>query len=215
MLQGGSVISGEGDSTSTSLTLLERARRNDGAAWEEIVRLYTPLVRRWCKLSRLRVDTAEDVTLDVFARAWEKFATFCHDRENATFRGWLREITRNLIVDLIRQWEPTAVGGSSALRRFADVPAAPCVAEMDREDEESLAHEKYLLYRRAIELMELSFEAKTVKAFWMGLAGHSGKEIAKELEMTPNAVFTAKSRILKRLRDEFGDSLDLGKKDKL
>ncbi|HEX4610057.1 MAG TPA: LysR family transcriptional regulator, partial [Urbifossiella sp.] len=78
------------------------------------------------------------------------------------------------------------------------------------DDSDARAVEKNILYRRAIELMESSFEPKSCRAFWLLVAGRSAREAAAELGMSPAAVYTAKSRILARLRDEFGDLLGLG-----
>jgi RNA polymerase sigma-70 factor (ECF subfamily) len=38
--------------------------------------------------------------------------------------------------------------------------------------------------------------------------GESPAEVARDLGMTPNAVYLAKSHTLRRLREEFGDLLD-------
>ena len=206
-MQGPWVNTGEAGSNSTSLTLLEKVRRKETDAWERLMSLYTPLVLHWCRLARLQYADAEEVKQAVFAAVWQGFPTFSRDHENPTFRGWLRVITRNAIVDHIPATGTVGAGGSSAQELLT---AFPATSETDEMDEESLSREKYVLYRRAIELMELSFEPMTLKAFWMGLAGRTGKEIATELGISPNAAFTAKSRVLKRLRDEFGDVLDLG-----
>ena len=38
---------------STSLSLLERARRRDPQAWDRLLHLYRPLVLFWCRRARL------------------------------------------------------------------------------------------------------------------------------------------------------------------
>ena len=200
-----SVNSTEVSAARTSLTLLEKVRQNDRIAWERLVGLYTPLVYHWCRLAGLQQADAEEVGQDVFVAVLKGLSRFSHDREGATFRGWLRTITRTKIADHSPPPGGVGDGGSSAQQRLAEVAAVTTW-----EDEESQSVEKNILYRRAIELMEVTFETNTRRAFWLLLAGRGAKEVAAELGMSPSAVYTAKSKILSRLRGEFGDVLDLG-----
>jgi RNA polymerase sigma-70 factor (ECF subfamily) len=53
------------------------------------------------------------------------------------------------------------------------------------------------------------FEEHTWRAFWrVAVDGQPAPEVAAELGMKPNAVRTAKSRVLRRLREELGDLVD-------
>ncbi len=62
---------------------------------------------------------------------------------------------------------------------------------------------------RALELIRSEFESRTWDAFW-GVAVGGGKpaDVAADLEMTVAAVYMAKSRVLRRLREEFTELLD-------
>jgi RNA polymerase sigma-70 factor (ECF subfamily) len=65
------------------------------------------------------------------------------------------------------------------------------------------------LYRRALSVLQSEFETRTWQAFWRAAVdGQSPAEIAADLNMTPAAVRKAKSRVLRRLREEIGDLLD-------
>jgi RNA polymerase sigma-70 factor (ECF subfamily) len=46
--------------------------------------------------------TAEEITLDVFMRVWQKAATYQPDR--AKVSTWLTHITRNHAIDILRRW---------------------------------------------------------------------------------------------------------------
>jgi len=62
------------------------------------------------------------------------------------------------------------------------------------------------LYQRAIRLIRDSFEEKTWQAFWrIVVDGQTVGEVAEELNMRPGTVRVAKSRVLKRLREQLGD----------
>ena len=65
------------------------------------------------------------------------------------------------------------------------------------------------LYRRALELIQAEFEERTWRAFLMvTVEARLPADVAAELGTTPGAVYIAKSRVLKRLREEFKDLLE-------
>jgi RNA polymerase sigma-70 factor (ECF subfamily) len=193
----------------TSLTLLEKARSgSDPAAWERLVSLYEPLVNRWCRQAGLQWADVEDVRMEVFAAVSRSLGTFERTPEQGTFRGWLRRITQNKLRD---HWQQEgkgmgAVGGSDALEQMRQLPSP----EADPSGA-GAAEETGILYRRALELISRDFEERTRKAFWrVVIDGQRPRDVARELNMTPGAVSSAKARVLARLRQEFGDLLSEG-----
>ena len=100
-----------------------------------------------------------------------------------------------------RQAEP--VGGSEAWRRLQDV------AEPDALPDTEEAAQMSALYHRAVQLLRSEFEERTWRAFWRtAVDDQSAVAVAAELGMTANAVRMAKSRVLRRLREELGDLVD-------
>ena len=56
--------------------------------------------------------------------------------------------------------------------------------------------------------MRQQFEARTWTAFWrVTVQNHSAAEVAANLGITANAVRQAKSRVLRRLKEELGELL--------
>lgn len=185
---------------STSRTLLQRARERDERAWQTLVDLYAPLVLRWCVRQGVDGADAEDIRQQVFQSVALNFDTFRHDQPGDTFRGWLRVITRNKLLDHFRKRnnQPLARGGTDANRRLEQF-AEP---ELPEDSDEDLS----ALYHRALELVRGEFEPHTWTAFWrVAVDGAATADVAAELGMTPAAVRKAKSRILLRLREEIGD----------
>src|SRR4051794_2609678 len=118
----------------TSLTLLQRLRDNQPEAWRVVVGLYTPLVYHWSARRGVRGADAEDVAQEVFQAAAAGLARFRRDREGDSFRGWLRGITRNVLLQHFRRTDhqPQASGGAGALARPQGVAqAAPPGADVD------------------------------------------------------------------------------------
>jgi RNA polymerase sigma-70 factor (ECF subfamily) len=69
-------------------------------------------------------------------------------------------------------------------------------------------HDQYIV-QRALTLIEQDFAPVTWRAFW--LTTHDGADaaaVAAELGISTNAVFIAKSRVLKRLRTEIEGLID-------
>jgi RNA polymerase sigma-70 factor (ECF subfamily) len=188
----------------TPLSLLARLRRNDPAAWERAVKLYAPLVRLWCRRAGLAEADAEDVGQEVFAAAASGLADFHRDQPGDTFCGWLRGITRRQLFAYFRsnRDRPKAEGGSSAWHHLQDV-ADPLPAPDD--DEQAAVVQVYL---RALEQVRVRFEPPTWQAFWRtAVQGRSPAEVGDELGMSLAAVRQAKSRVLRRLKQEMGELL--------
>jgi RNA polymerase sigma-70 factor (ECF subfamily) len=191
----------------TRQSLLIRARRGDEQAWNRFADLYRPLIRNWLHHHGVARDDAEDLTQDVLLNVIRHLRDFEHTGQRGAFRNWLRTITVNRTRDFwkARQSRPAAASGDSALIDLANQMADPDSELSRRWDQQ---HDQYLL-RCLLDLMELEFEAATVRAFRrLALDGASAEEVAGELGMSLGAVYVAKSRVLKRIREEAEGLID-------
>ncbi len=198
--QAGGPMNGSGQET--PLSLLERARANDADAWRRLVELYRPLVLFWCARARVDPTDAEDVAQGVLVAAAAGLEHFHHDRPGDTFRGWLRAITRNQVLLHVRRnrGQPQAVGGSDAWQILQAVADPLPVDDVDDQAEVSQ------LYRRAVEQVRGEFEERTWQAFWLTtIEGRLPAALVDILGMTPAAIRQAKSRVLRRLKQEMGE----------
>jgi RNA polymerase sigma-70 factor, ECF subfamily len=188
----------------TPLTLLERLRTADPDAWQRVIDLYQPLIRFWCRRGGLTADDAEDVTQEVLAAAAANLERFHRDQPGDTFRGWLRSIARNQLLVHFRRnrGRPRAEGGSDAWGQLQNMPdPIP-----DNADEESGELDE--LYRRALEQVRAAFEERTWQAFWLtAIEDRPPAVLAQQLGMTPASIRQAKSRVLRRLKQEMGEFL--------
>ena len=190
-------------SGATSRTLLERVKADDGAAWETLVGLYGPVVYRWLRRWDVSEHEAADVFQDVFHSLARNIGEFRKENAGDTFRGWLHRITDNKVRDHLRKLgrQPGGEGGTEAQLRLASLPQ-PSLREWE---ESGVGHDSAGLLRAAVELIRNEFEARTWQAFWMtAVEGKLPADVAEELGMSPGAVRVAKSRVLKRLREELG-----------
>jgi RNA polymerase sigma-70 factor (ECF subfamily) len=190
---------------STSTTLLQKVQTGSPEAWSRLVLLYAPVVARWCRRAGLQPEDSDDVLQEVFRAVARKVADFRRDPAGGSFHAWLHTITHNKVRDHFRRWkgQPQAAGGSDVQALLEEVPAPNSGALSSVPDAEP-----YSLLRRGLDLVQGEFEAKTWQAFWRAVVDDQDTAvIAADLGLSANAVRVAKSRVLRRLRQELGDLL--------
>ena len=194
----------------TSKSLLQRARSNDALAWQRLVQLYTPLVYYWCGQWGCRRSDWDDVAQEVFLAVAHSLPTFRHDRPTDTFRGWLRGVTRNTLLMHGRRLSqhPQATGGTDAMLQLNAVPQASAAPQASASADPEAPAEMHVLNQRALEMVKGEFEVKTWQMFWLAtVEGRLPVDIAADLGVSAAAVRMAKSRVLRRLKEEFEDLL--------
>lgn len=175
---------------STPASLLERLREpNDREAWEQFVHLYSPLLVHWAKKFRLGDDDAADFVQEIFALLLETLPNFQYDPARR-FRGWLWTVASNKYRERRRRkvLHPLQDGEDVVARSY--------------DDPDEQEYRQYIS-RRALELMQRHFQPNTWKACWETVVnGRDMAEVARELGMTARAVYIARCRVLRRLRQE-------------
>lgn len=192
-----SVRSG-GTSDRTSSSLLVRIKAKDEEAWRWFVRLYSPLVHRWCGQFGLQAEDVADVGQEVFRTVAESIDRFHHDRSGDSFRGWLRTITRTRCLDFLRRDQRTAtgIGGSDAHAMWLELPQSPDAPAVSDEEDKSL-----LIWRTLDMVLDQCNEESRRAFLRVVIGGEDPAHVAHDLGLTANAVYIAKSRILKKIRD--------------
>ena len=193
-------------SNATRTTLLDQAKMGDAIAWQRLGFLYTPLVRWWCRRHGVwQPQDVEDVIQEVFLAVAGKLAGFTKGPAGS-FRSWLYAITRHKAQDYYRRRRarPAATGGSAAQDRLEELPEA----SSENSVAEHRVSERAILVRRALEMVRPEFQPRTWQATWqVVVAGQRPAEVAAALGMSAGAVYTAKSRVLGRLRELLSDLL--------
>lgn len=181
--------------TQTSTTLLRQLRENplDGAAWDRFVDRYGSLIYRWCRHWGLQEADAEDVTQNVLVELLRQMRSFVYD-PTGSFRAWLRTVA-------YRAWCRFLEGrkklGAAALQVIESAAAyEDLLHSFERE------HDREAL-EQAMALVKLRVQPHTWEAFrLLALDGRTGQDVAAVLKMNVGAVFVARSKVQRMLRQE-------------
>jgi RNA polymerase sigma-70 factor, ECF subfamily len=185
-------------------SLLQRLRLSGdpggkGSAWERFVQLYTPLLYTWARCMKVPRQEAVDLVQDVLTLLVQKLPDFTYDPQKS-FRAWLRTVTLNKYRETLRRQHPEVQADEAFLEDVHKSGSSDTF-----EEQEYRRH----LVGRALKLMQAEFQPKTWKACWEHVvSGRSAAEVARELGMSEGAVYVAKYRVLRRLREELQGLLD-------
>ncbi|XZE43523.1 RNA polymerase sigma factor [Pirellulaceae bacterium SH467] len=181
----------------TPVSLLYRIRSSNGSNdWGRFVELYTPLLFHWAKRIGCQETDAADLVQDVFVILWQKLPHFDYDA-NQSFHAWLKVIFINRFRSIQRKPIPLTMESGSNLR--------------DHENEmfflENEEDRRYL-YRKALELVECEFSELHREVFRAYVLEQCDPhKIAITMGISVGTVYSIKSKILSRLRQEVRDIL--------
>lgn len=185
----------------TSLTLLGRLQRGDDSeAWGRVFGLYRPLLMNWIRKYDVQAADADDLSQEVLLYVSTGLKSFEHNGRPGAFRTWLRNILVNRLRNYwrARDRRPRPSGDSDIERRLAQLEdAASATSQLwDRQ------HDLFVV-QQLLNLSRARFSAETWTAFTrVALNGESPAAVARDMGLSLNAVFIAKSRVLRRLRQE-------------
>jgi RNA polymerase sigma-70 factor (ECF subfamily) len=188
------------DSPLTRASLLLQLR--DGTnrdAWLEFTRLYGPVVYGFARKRGLQDADAADMMQDVMRSVSSSIGRLDYDRNQGTFRGWLFTITRNKVFNFLsaRRVRPRGSGDSSTNRLLESHPDPN-----EGSDDWEMEYQRRLA-ALAMERVKNEFQDTTWRAFWLtAVEGVTAGDVARQVGMSPGAIYVAKSRVLARLKEE-------------
>jgi RNA polymerase sigma factor (sigma-70 family) len=183
----------------TKPSLLVRLRDPlDAESWRTFMELYAPLVYRYGRRRALQDADAADLTQEVMGEVARDIRSFHYQPERGRFRDWLLTIARRRLIRFQsrRARHPLASLGS-------ELPEPTGADEPDPDWNEAF---NARVLDVALRRIRPRFEASSWRVFervW--LEHRPAAEAADELSMSIEAVYMAKSRILRRLEEEVED----------
>lgn len=176
----------------TRSSLLGRVRDlDDSSGWVEFDGLYRPLLVRYARNRGLGATDAEEIAQQCIEVIVEKIQRF---KKRARFRSWLRRIVDNKVKQFIRDRRKRVAAGDEVL---AELPCVRGGLDEIWEHQWELAHLAYCMRR-----LRADFADHTLQAFELYvIQSLPVADIAELLGMTPNQIYMAKSRVIKRIRE--------------
>lgn len=164
-------------------------------AWTLFSELYRPVIYRMARRRGMQDADAQDLSQKVLVSIARTAESWKPGAEHGRFRHWLSRVTRNAIIDEFRKRRPdTALGGSDIVRVLHQSPGAD-QTEIDYEYERAV-------FRRAAGLVRPEFVPETWNVFWQStVEGQTIPEVAQRFSRSTGSVYTARSRVMKRLRE--------------
>ena len=177
------------DEPSTSSSLLLRTQAGEQLAKKKLCEIYLPLVYAW---SRLRFDLqdadAQDVSQSVAITILTKLHLF--DRSKGPFRGWLWKVTQNAVVDYLRKERR-----QTELARIQAAKMSPPPEALQSEIPSIVARKALQVLQSRLQGVSLAMVIATC------IEGRAPAAIAEEFGVGINAIYTARCRALKLLRE--------------
>jgi len=158
----------------------------DGKAFEALYIRYMKAIFRYIFFRIGDENQAEDLTEEVFVRAWEALPKYQHRKY--PFSSWLYRIAHNLIIDYYRMKKPVPL--SNGLMRSYPSSAESLDHIVNRK------HETQLLVNAMRKLSELEQEIVLLRF----VEGLSHEEIAEMVGKSQTACRVTLHRALKSLR---------------
>lgn len=182
----------------TRRSLLVRLRNSrDDQSWAEFTAVYEPVIYRMTKRRGLQDADAREVVQEVLMSVASAIDRFDLDAAGS-FRGWIARITRNATVDQFRKLasQEQATGTSDVMRQLDALPEQQqCADEFDRDRREQL-------FRWAASEVRRKTGEVNWMAFWKtSVDAKPITDVAVELGISEGAVYVARCRILKRIRE--------------
>lgn len=170
----------------------------DHEAWLEFASVYEPVIYRLLRRNGLNDSDAHDVLQDLLLTISRNIERWESRNDRGSFRGWLRRVSRNLVVSWIRRKSRHVKTLSLSLDDLLEIQLAddcPATIEFDRELQRSR-------FRKASLRVQSEVSPSTWMAFYeVSILGKSILATSMKLGVSAGAIRVAKCRVIARLRE--------------
>jgi len=183
--------------TRDSLLVQVRSAENR-QAWNEFVSMYRPVIYRLARAKGLQDADAQDLIQQVFMAVASSIGRWERNHESVRFRNWLSRVARNAIINaLARRPHDRATGSTTVQMLLQDRPSENTADEMQLDQEY-----RREVFARAAREVQACVAPDTWSAFeGTVVEGRSIADVAAELNKPVGFIYTARSRIMRQLRE--------------
>ena len=186
----------------TRYSLIARlARPEDSATWHEFQQTYEEAIVRYCRTRGLQDADAVEVAQDVLMAVHSVASTWQPSERTGSFRAWLFETARRCCVRLLRK----RVAGNLSEIESAELTDGSSDV-LDRLTAKETHDYQQWAFCAAASVVQLEVEDTTWQAFWLtAVQNVPAGEVAKRLGLSIGNVYTAKCRVLGRIRSRVAE----------
>jgi RNA polymerase sigma-70 factor (ECF subfamily) len=182
----------------TTQVLEELQSSNDAPAWQKFCGHFHTVVVNFAKHMGLSVPDAEDAAQETMLAFVKAFRDGKYNRDKGHLSDWLFGIAKHVILNF-RKRQPLE-------QLMADKTTGTSFWDMIQDDHNiKLSWEtewRHMVLAKCFEQARREFDPKVFKAFELyALTQTAVDKVAQQLEMSRNAVYIAKCRVLSRLRE--------------
>lgn len=171
---------------------------DNDTAWVRLVYRYQGQITVWCQKLGLQLADAENVTQEVLVRLTKKIHLY--DPKKAPFAAWLRRVTVHVCRNYVRKQTKAATGSGDTeqMLRLQEV-SDDSEGFWDRINAEADRH----LLKAALERTRQKVTKEAWRMFEMtAMQKIPGGDVATQLGVTPQSVYSARHRVMLVLREQ-------------
>lgn len=193
---GYSLMAGRESGPITSASLLIRIKDpSDSDSWQIFESVYGPVVRSYCRRRGFQSSDIDDIAQEVMTAVSRAIEKFEYEPAKGSFRGWLATVTANKLKNFVSRSGFRDPKFSNTIERLESYP--------DSDPDWSGAFLQEVL-QAACDRVRPTVEQATWQCFestW--LYDENAIEVAQRLDIPVHSVYVNKSRVLKRVEQEF------------
>lgn len=188
----------------TTVNLLAGVRDRQEEACRQFASIYQPMIVRFARRLGLNIFDAEDISQETITRFLEKFPWIRYDGRKGSFRRWLFVVARRVARTLQqRQARMVLVPGDAAVL-WQCASRDEAVQAWDEEWQRAMLH-------AAMDRAAAEVSARTWAIFDLCvMQGWKPEAVAMQFDVTTNAVYLTRKRLLTRIRKTRQELEDVG-----
>lgn len=157
-------------------------------------------MRHYARVRGLPLDEADEVVQICMQKLVAEMPVFEYAREKGRFKGWLRRVVNNQVLNMVRKRKPRHAE-TGELRLLEDTDSSVSEAWDKKWHTQRLNHGLSLVQREVAPITYQAFQRYVLEE-------RSVKEVCHELGISTNQVYLAKARVTERLKRIMHDLLD-------
>ncbi|MCA9011197.1 MAG: sigma-70 family RNA polymerase sigma factor [Planctomycetaceae bacterium] len=191
----------------TSESLILRVKDPaDAAAWSAFLAIYRPVIYRLARGRGLQDADAEDLAQQVLVSIARTVQNWQPAADGPPFRAWLYRIAHNECLKVMTRRKPdAAVGSSSVQDMLFGLPQQATDTSI-----QLLYESRMEAFRWASTEVRPEFTSATWAMFWQStVEERSINDVARNHGRSPGAVYLARYRVMKRLKEKLDEVSDM------